>query len=527
MGGAQQSSDFLTGERRFQLLVDALSDYAIYLLDPQGHVISWNSGAQRCKGYTESEILGQPYAKFYTEEDQAAGEPAQALEVAARDGHHEAEGWRVRKDGSRFWASTVIDPIRDEHGALLGFAKITRDITEPRKAQEAVEQARAALFQAHKMEAVAQLTGGIAHDINNHLTVIMGNLDLLRRAPEKRRTHLIDQALQAVEQSRRTTQQLLAFSRRQALSPKVLDLNRLILGMDAMLAQSLRGDIRLELDLADQVWPVDVDPSQLEIALINLASNARDAMPNGGTLRIRTENKASRDGGSVEGVALAVTDTGVGIPREALVHVFEPFFTTKTLGQGTGLGLAQVYGFAQQLGGSVEISSEVGRGTTVAIFLPRAQEDAPEVTAEPDIAPEEARNLRILLVEDNAAVASVALLLLNEQGHETVHVGTAQDALDVLASGQPFDLVFSDLVMPGGMDGLELAESIQTRWPALPILLATGYSDAASKAARDGFPLVSKPYQPDVLRQAVQRAAASRRRPPGDSNVVPLERPAS
>ncbi|MBQ0822855.1 PAS domain S-box protein [Microvirga sp. HBU67558] len=526
MSGGQQSSDFLTGERRFQLLVNALSDYAIYLLDPQGHVVSWNSGAQRCKGYTELEILGQPYAKFYTEEDRAAGEPARALEAAARDGRHEAEGWRVRKDGSRFWASTVIDPIRDKHGALLGFAKITRDITEPRKAQEAVEQARAALFQAHKMEAVAQLTGGIAHDFNNILTVIMGNLDMLRRAPEERRIRLIDQALQAVDQARRTTQQLLSFSRRQALSPKVLDLNRLILGMDAMLAQSLRGDIRLELDLADQVWPVDVDPSQLEIALINLASNARDAMPNGGTLRIRTGNKASRDGGVIEGVAVSVSDTGAGIPREALVHVFEPFFTTKTLGQGTGLGLAQVYGFAEQSGGSVEISSEVGRGTTVAIFLPRAQEEAPKVTAEPDIA-EEMRNLRILLVEDNAAVASVALLLLNEQGHEAVHVGTAQEALDVLASGQPFDLVFSDLVMPGGMDGLELAESIQSRWPALPILLATGYSDAASKAARDGFPLISKPYQPDALRQAVHRAAVSRERPPGDSNVVPLERPTS
>src|SRR4051812_5814706 len=322
-------------ERGFQLLVDAVIDYAIYMLDPDGIVVSWNSGAQRSKGYTASEIIGKHFSTFHTPEDRAAGLPKVALETAAREGRFEREGWRVRKDGSYFWSNVIIDPIRNEQGELLGYAKITRDITERKAAQEALEAARAEAHQSQKMAAIAQLASGIAHDFNNLLTVVMGNLDMLKRAKEERRPRLIDNALHAVEQARKLTSRLLVFSRRQALLPEPVDLNSMIAGMDDMLTQSLRGDIRLEFDLSEKLWPVVIDPSQLQIALINLAVNARDAMPKGGVFRLKAENTVHRSGQISAAVAISATDTGVGIPSETLSQVFEPFFTTKEVGSGT------------------------------------------------------------------------------------------------------------------------------------------------------------------------------------------------
>src|SRR5918995_6131892 len=258
-------------EERFRLLVQGVTDYAIYMLDPEGHITNWNSGAQRLKGYLEHEVVGQHFSTFYTTEDREGGWLRQALETAAREGRFEKEGWRVRKDGTRFFANVVIDAIRDEQGHLIGFAKITRDITERQAAQNELEKARAETHQTQKLAAIAQLASGIAHDFNNLLTVIMGNLDMLKRAREERRPKLIENALNAVEQARRLTGRLLAFSRRQTLSPEPVDLNSMIAGMDDMLAQSLRGNIRLELDLAEKTWPVEVDPTQLQIALINIA----------------------------------------------------------------------------------------------------------------------------------------------------------------------------------------------------------------------------------------------------------------
>ncbi len=512
-------------EERFRLLVQGVTDYAIYMLDPEGYITNWNSGAERIKGYAADEITGHHFSRFYTPEDREAGLPAQALEIAAREGRFEKEGWRVRKDGSRFWANVIIDPIRDEQGNLIGYAKVTRDITERKQAQDALEVARSEAHQAQKMAAIAQLASGIAHDFNNLLTVIMGNLDLLKRAKEERRPRLIDNALHAVEQARKLTGKLLAFSRRQPLFPEPVDLNAMIAGMDDMLAQSLRGDIRLELDLAEGVWPIEVDPLQLQIALINLAVNARDAMPKGGTLRVKTENTVLRDKAMREAVAISLTDTGTGIPAEVLSQVFEPFFTTKAVGQGTGLGLAQVYGFAEQSGGSVDIRSEVGRGTTVTIYLPKSQVQ-PGTRVEPTKAPETAtRPLRILLVEDNLHVAEIVGALLAEHGHTLTHVATADEALKRLSSGQTFDLVFSDLIMPGELDGLDLARTVRGKWPALPVLLATGYSDVANRASGEGFTLLNKPYQPHTLTSAIQQVTALRAQAgSGGSNVIPLTR---
>jgi PAS domain S-box-containing protein len=510
-------------EERFRLLVQGVTDYAIYMLDPDGHVTNWNVGAHRIKGYSEEEITGQHFSIFYTPEDREAGLPTKALATAARVGRYEKEGWRVRKDGTRFFANVVIDAIFNEQGTLIGFAKVTRDITERRAAQEALESARTEAHQAQKMAAIAQLSSGIAHDFNNLLTVVMGNLDMLKRAREDRRPTLIDNALHAVEQARKLTGKLLAFSRRQTLFPEAVDLNSMIAGMDDMLVQSLRGDIRLEFDLAERIWPVEIDASQLQIALINIAVNARDAMPKGGSFRVKTENTVLRNGRLREAVAISLTDTGVGIPEETLSQVFEPFFTTKEVGHGTGLGLAQVYGFAQQSGGTVDIRSEVGRGTTVTLYLPKGK--APALKAEPtaDGRSAQSRPLRILLVEDNPQVAEVVTSLLAERGHSVTHAENADEALGMLEAGVTFDLVFSDLVMPGERDGLDLARVVRERWPELPLLLATGYSDAANRATQEGFTLLIKPYPPStllsVLQQATMEAPAS-----GSSNVIPLTR---
>jgi PAS domain S-box-containing protein len=397
--------------------------------------------------------------------------------------------------GTATW-ETVLAPVHNDQGRITHIIGASRDISDRLELEASVRQAQ-------KMEALGALTGGIAHDFNNLLTVVMGNLDLLRRAKEERKQRLIDNALHAVEQGRKLTQQLLAFGRRQPLKPEVANLKAVVVGMDDMLAQSLRGDIRLELDLSDDLWPVEVDIAQLQAALINMAANARDAMPKGGTLTVRAENTVLQDRERVEGIAVSLTDTGQGMSREVLARVFEPFFTTKEVGKGTGLGLAQVYGFAQQSGGSVDIRSEEGRGTTVTLYLPRARSGAVEKSNDAPLPERAARSLHILLVDDNAQVAEVATSILAEQGHQVTFVRSADEALAKLETFEGFDLVFSDLVMPGERNGLDLARTVRERWPSLPVLLATGYSDAASRATHEGFTLLAKPYSPDGLLRAV------------------------
>jgi PAS domain S-box-containing protein len=409
---------------------------------------------------------------------------------------------------------TVLAPVHDEQGRITHIIGAGRDISDRLELE-------ASLRQAQKMEALGALTGGIAHDFNNLLTVVMGNLDLLRRAKEDRKPRLIDNALQAVEQGRKLTQQLLAFGRRQPVKPEVISLKALIVGMDDMLAQSLRGDIRLEFDLADDLWPVEVDPAQLQAALINVAANARDAMPKGGTLTLKAENTVLQDGERVEGIAVSITDTGQGMPREVLARVFEPFFTTKEVGKGTGLGLAQVYGFAQQAGGSVDIRSEEGRGTTVTLYLPRTRTEVVDGAREAAVREGIVCPRHILLVDDNAQVAEVATAILTEQGHQVTYAANADEALTKLETSQAFDLVFSDLVMPGERNGLDLARTVRERWPSLPVILATGYSDAANRATQEGFTLVTKPYAPDTLLRAVAELNL-----PGEAlrteNVIPF-----
>jgi PAS domain S-box-containing protein len=493
-------------EERFRLLVQGVTDYAIYMLDPQGHVTNWNAGAQRIKGYTESEIIGRHFSQFYTEPDRATELPRRALETAAREGKFEAEGWRLRKDGTRFWASVVIDPIRNDRGELIGFAKITRDITERRKAQEALEHAQAALFQAQKMEAVGQLTGGVAHDFNNLLTIIVNNLDLLtRNAREPRDVKLIESAQRAAERGAKLTQQLLAFSRRQPLQPDTHNPNTLIEGFESVLRRACGEMIRLQLSLAPRIRWVSVDAPQFESALLNLIVNARDAMPNGGSLKIMTGNvtlsekdSAASDLPPGQYASIAVQDTGTGMTPEIVSRVFEPFFTTKEIGKGTGLGLSQVYGFVTQSGGHIKVDSTPGQGTKVTMLLP-AQETGIEMSEEEDETERPARDSAgtVLIVEDEPAVLEVASDIFDSLGYDVVTATDANEAIKVLDANPSIDVLFSDVIMPNGMNGVELSRKAREMRSDLKILLASGYPMSAlpSEGLSAGVSFISKPYR--------------------------------
>jgi len=498
----EASQALLEAERRFRILIQGVTDYAIFMLDPEGHVSNWNPGAERIKGYTPKEIVGEHFSRFYTEEDRGSGVPARALETARETGKYEAEGWRVRKDGSRFWASVVIDAIRDEEGALIGFAKITRDMTEKREAQLRLEESREQLFRAQKMEALGQLTGGLAHDFNNLLTAILGACQLAVRNindPEKVQ-RMLDGVRNSAQRGANLTKQLLAFARAQPLEIKQVDLKQFFADVTTLVRPSLRSNIELVIEISDQLWPIDADAGALELALLNLAFNARDAMPEGGALKISAHNEVldgQPDGLKGEHVAFRVSDTGSGMPREVMERVFEPFFTTKGFGEGTGLGLSQVFGFAKQIGGTVTVESQDGEGSTFTIYLPASRgADARESRMNGATALG-----RVLIVEDDTFVAELAAGMLGELGFESTITHSAKEALDRLAGGEKPKLVFSDIVMPGGITGLELARKVRDRFPELPILLTTGYSEQVTGS--HGFPVLQKPYELDALASAL------------------------
>src|SRR6478609_1176895 len=358
-------------ERQFRLLINGVTDYALYMLDPNGIVSNWNVGGQRIKGYLPEEIIGRHFSRFYSPADQAAGRPARALRLAQQNGRYEEEGWRVRKDGTFFWASVIIDPIRDEQNTLLGFAKITRDITERREAQQNMEKMQQQLAQSQKLDALGQLTGGVAHDFNNLLMVITGSVNMLRKAAEGNPKTL--RAVQAIESAAQRgaalTGQLLTFARRQNVNPCTVDVRDRIFSVREILETGLGSAIELGIDTEDGVWPITVDPTELETALVNLVINARDAMPRGGKVTVEAGNAFVDDGvRKGDHVAIRVKDTGTGIPPDILAKIFDPFFTTKPIVKGTGLGLSQVHGFAHQAGGTIAVDSELGTGTCFTIY---------------------------------------------------------------------------------------------------------------------------------------------------------------
>jgi PAS domain S-box-containing protein len=496
-------------ERRFQLLVDAVVDYAIFLLDSEGNIASWNTGAERIKGYRADEIIGSHFSAFYSAEDRERGVPARSLRSAAEKGKFEAEGWRYRKDGSRFWASVVIDAVHSEKGAIIGFAKVTRDITERKQFEQQLLQAREQLLQAQKMESIGQLTGGIAHDFNNLLTVILSGSQMMERLAQgnEQLLRLIGHIRHSVERGERLTRQLLAYSRRQSLKPQLLDLSQSLHSFCDGILQTLRGNIEMDIDIPRDLWPVEADPNELELALINIALNARDAMQSGGQMRVRVRNdftSLDQAGGARHYVAISISDTGMGMAPETLARATEPFFTTKPLGAGTGLGLSQAFGFAKQSGGNLHIDSAWGKGTTVTIHLPAAQSSR----SNPATAARSSGGITVLVVEDEVLVADMAKSILLGAGYNVELAHEAGTALDILRSTK-VDVVFTDIVMPGGMNGLELARKLETERPDIRVLLTTGYFRIPeSDLARHR--VLRKPYDETALLAALEGTLKSK-----------------
>jgi PAS domain S-box-containing protein len=488
-------SNLLKSEGQFKTLVGGVTDYALYMLDPEGHVSNWNVGGERIKGYSASEIVGQHFSRFYTPADQAAGKPARALKIAVETGHYVEDGWRVRKDGSFFWASVVIDPIRNEAGKLVGFAKITRDITERKEAQEKLLQVQRQLAESQKLDALGQLTGGVAHDFNNLLMIISGSIQAIRKDVTGEKALKALQSIEgAAQRAASLTRQLLTFARRQSVQPQSIKPSERINVLRDVLNSGLGNAVSLRIDVPDDIWNIVVDPNEFETALVNLVINARDAMPEGGSVIVSAKNIPEK-----AQVAISVEDTGVGIPDDIAAKVFDPFFTTKAVGKGTGLGLSQVHGFAHQAGGTVGLKSVLGEGTTITMCLPKA---ATQLRSEQEQVSTKGSGT-ILLVEDNPEVATVSTGLLEQLGYNVRWAADASTALAELEK-DGIDIVFTDVVMPGKMNGIGLAQTIREKNPKIPILLVTGYSYTTNEIDSQ-FPILRKPYQLHELSHELQK----------------------
>jgi len=505
----QAHNDLLESERRYRRLVEAVVDYAIFQLDPLGHVATWNPGAQRIKGYSPEEIIGKHFSAFYTPEDLEKEVPKKALTQAAAEGRFEAEGWRMRKDGTRFWASVVIDRITDESGAIIGFAKVTRDLTERKQAQDELKKVQEQLVASQKLEAVGQLSGGIAHDFNNLLMIVLGNLEnaerMSRHIGSANLQRALNNAKRGAQRASALTSRLLAFSRRQALNPTAINLNNFLGGLQEFLQRTLGERIEVEASGSAGLWNIEADVNHLESAIVNLAINGRDAMPNGGKLTVDAANVSvdeeySRINPEVapgQYVVICVSDTGSGMTPEVLSHAFEPFFTTKDPGQGTGLGLSQVYGFVKQSGGNVKIYSEVGEGTSIRMYFPRyLGNEQPSANDDEDLLAESEAIETILVVEDDADLRTYVADVLRDLNYRVITAASAQAALTiVLQEEQKVDLLLTDVVMPG-INGRELGRRAQKMRPNLSILYMTGYSRNAvvhQGRLNEGVDLLEKP----------------------------------
>lgn len=494
-----------------QAIIDS-SPAAIFALDPDYKVTLWNAAAERIFGYQAKDVQGQE-TPLVTAEDWAAFEDAFSR-VSAGEVLRQVDAIKRRKDGAEIEIRFSAAPLHDRMGQFRGVMYVAEDITRRRLARQQ-------LIQAQKMEAVGQLTGGVAHDFNNLLTVILGGAESLveQLADDPRLCHLAEMTQTAALRGAALTQGLLAFSRRQSLDPRPIDIRDLVASTAALLERTLCENIKIELDVAGDVAPALADPVQLESALMNLAINARDAMPKGGTLMIEAANKHLDESYAAESdevnpggyVMLAVKDTGTGIPADVMSRVFEPFFTTKALGKGSGLGLSMVYGFVKQSNGHVKIDSEPGNGTTVRLYLPRASEarDSRDDAAAVSFIPR-GNGETVLLAEDNAEVRYVVATQLKDLGYQVHEVDNATQALEVLARTDRIDLLMTDIVMRGRMTGTDLAHEARKLRPALKVLLTSGFARTSAMAAdADGsFGFLAKPYRKAELAQEVRSALA-------------------
>jgi PAS domain S-box-containing protein len=508
-------------EQQFSLLVQGVTDYALYMLDPNGIITTWNAGAQRIKGYEPAEVIGRHYSMFFQADDVANHVPQRALATVVSEGRYEGQGWRVRKDGTRFLVHVVIDPIRNEQGELIGYAKITRDVTESVQAQQEIKETREALFQAQKMESLGQLTGGIAHDFNNLLMVILGSLELARkRVPQDSKVQsLLNNAIAGAQRGATLTQRMLAFARRQELDPQPVDVGGLIRNMSDLLCRMLGAGIRVDTQFPLVLRPVLVDMSQLEMAVMNLVINARDAMGGEGRILIsaREDSFPASPPGSDRLICIAVIDTGPGMSEATLQRAMEPFFTTKGAGKGTGLGLSMVHGLAAQSKGHFVLKSVVDEGTRAELWLPVAEvHSSPDATepvstqSPPDTF--HVQPLDILLVDDDPLVLISTGAMLEDLGHRVTPAAGGQAALACLTQGERFDLVITDMAMPE-MNGVDLANTLEQLFPALPIILSSGFAEVAVdlKSALTRLP---KPFDQSALARVIADMLRARNEPP-------------
>ncbi len=489
----------------------------LLVVDPNGVFQAANPAWTRILGWPPDEIVGCSYLKFIHPDDRASSRDA--FVEAMTNGLPRYENRFRHKDGSYRWVSWVAAPEEDLIHAS------GRDITAERASAEALAQAEEQLRQSQKMEAVGQLTGGIAHDFNNLLQGISGSLELIRtRAAQGRTAELgryIETAMGSANRAAALTHRLLAFSRRQTLDPKPTDLNRLVGGMEELFHRTVGPGIQVETSFAAEPWPTLCDPHQLENALLNLVLNARDAMPDGGQLLIETANTALLDRRGAprdwpprnvppgEYMALSVVDTGTGMTPDVIARAFDPFFTTKPIGQGTGLGLSMIYGFVLQSGGHVRLRSEVGQGTTVAIYLPRHLEVVHRTQQAGGVANLQtvASSAVVLVVEDEPDVRMVVVEVLSELGFTVLEAADGRSGLQILESGTRIDLLLTDVGLPGGMNGRQLADAARQRRPELQVLFVTGYAEsvAASNGQMEpGMQVMIKPFSLDALAARVQ-----------------------
>jgi PAS domain S-box-containing protein len=498
-----------TTEERLRFLVEGVKDYAIFMLDPAGNVLTWNSGAENIIGYNAKEAIGKNQAMYYPPEDIAEGKPQRELDQAATNGTLDEEGWRVRKNGDRFWSNGVLTALYDDQGKVRGFAKVTRDLSERRGLEEQLQQSQ-------KMEAFGQLAGGVAHDFNNLLTVILGFSDLLiaQLPQEDAKRSSLEQIRRAGERAATLTRQLLAFSRRQILEPKVLDLSAVVNETEKMLRRLIGEDVQLAAVLAPTLNPVKVDPGQIEQVIMNLIVNARDAMRQGGKITIETQNVELHEGYAQTHfevkpglyVLLAISDTGSGMTPEIKARIFEPFFTTKGVGKGTGLGLPVVQGIVKQSGGNIEVYSEIGIGTTFKIYLPAVQE-RPILHSRPGPSKPAIGTETILVVEDEDAVRELTALILQGSGYTVLRASSGNDALRQMETRtEKIDLLLTDVVMPE-MSGSKLAEALRLSYPGLKMLFLSGYMDDAvfrHGILQDEVAFLQKPFTPGSLTRKVR-----------------------
>jgi PAS domain S-box-containing protein len=507
----QRSTGALREQALFEAIFNHLPD-AVLVTDATSRIMLCNSAVGRVFGYAPEVIIGQETSVLYDTPGEHERFRNMELRLREQDVHEPVNVRYRRRSGESFPAETVASVLRDQDGQFAGLIKLVRDISKQVVQDEALRKSQ-------RMEAIGQLTGGIAHDFNNLLTIITGNHELLEmELQDREQRDLLGRAHNAALMGARLTNRLLTFARRRRLEPVALDLNEQVLGMAELLRRTLGETIALGTLLAPRLWLVQADPSEVENAVLNLAINSRDAMPAGGKLVIETANVeleesdvASEVGGKPgEYVRLSVSDTGSGMSKEVLARVFEPFFTTKEPGKGTGLGLSVIYGFVKQSGGHVTVYSEVGRGTTVNLYLPRIAMERERTASSRQPTPAAQRTGEtILLVEDNPDVRSLTTKRLQNLGYVVVEAASGARAVEVLRSGAKIDLVFSDVVMPGGMSGFDLADWVRQNAPDVPMLLASGFAEdvaRAGEAPAAELEILRKPYTGAELARALRAA---------------------